>query len=415
MFSSHSFSFSLRGVRRLCQSLAVVKYDNRLTSIDINGKVFEFNNVFLRDACKATSSVDPHSNQKLFNTSQISLNLQILEPPVVIDHEGEPAVQIKWSQQDNIHESVYPLSFLLHYSTHEKLISDKFFGHKRVFWDNSIFDGQEPIDFSLFMNDKSVFNSAVKQLNKYGLLFVNNIPDPSALETMTEQNSGEWPISKLAERFGYIKKTFYGTLFDVKTVEEAKNIAYTSVFLPLHMDLLYYESPPGLQLLHAIKNSTEGGENIFADSFMVAEKIRQLDPEAYKALTEVPITYYYDNEPEYYYYRRPLIVEDEIVDPITNQPYIKELNYSPPFQGPFEVTKSENFDDFIRGFSMFESMITDPANQFQIKLPEGTCVIFDNRRVLHSRNEFWGERWLMGCYVDGDSFRSRLRVAERES
>ena len=31
------------------------------------------------------------------------------------------------------------------------------------------------------------------------------------------------------------------------------DIAYTGEKLSLHMDLLYYESPPGLQLLHCLR------------------------------------------------------------------------------------------------------------------------------------------------------------------
>ena len=31
------------------------------------------------------------------------------------------------------------------------------------------------------------------------------------------------------------------------------NIAYTSEGIPFHMDLLYYQSPAGVQLLHCVK------------------------------------------------------------------------------------------------------------------------------------------------------------------
>ena len=38
-------------------------------------------------------------------------------------------------------------------------------------------------------------------------------------------------------------------MFEVKAVEDPINIAYSTVGLEPHMDLEYYESPPGLQLL----------------------------------------------------------------------------------------------------------------------------------------------------------------------
>lgn len=144
------------------------------------------------------------------------------------------------------------------------------------------------------------------------------------------------------------------------------------------MDLLYYESPPGVQMLHAIDNSTLGGENIFCDSFLAAEHVRQVDPTAYSALTKIPITFHYDNNNEYYYYKRPLIIEDMAIT--GDFPKIHAINYSPPFQGPFEIgiTKEdpayEMFDNFIRGFQLFENFINDPANHYEVKMKEGTCV-----------------------------------------
>ena len=39
------------------------------------------------------------------------------------------------------------------------------------------------------------------------------------------------------------------------TVENPVNLAYGEGSLPLHMDLLMYESPPGIQLLHCLKYS----------------------------------------------------------------------------------------------------------------------------------------------------------------
>lgn len=428
-----NFRPPLKGVRLF----SVLHHDHHYITLKLSEKsTVQFNNVFLRDACKSPDSVDPDSSQKKFTTANISENLTIKKPPKIFTNDqGEQCMRVVWSQNDQEHVSEYSKSFLEHYSTREMRLKGRFFGGDRVHWDNLMYSKKfDALNYEndAYLNDDKTFYSAVDNLNKYGLVFVNGIPDIPFEKSMTEANSSQWPVAQLAEKFGYIKKTFYGTLFDVKSVENAINIAYTNAFLPLHMDLLYYESPPGLQLLHAIKNSTTGGENIFCDSFLAAKHIRETDPSAYMALTQIPITYQYDNNGEFYYYSRPLIVEEDIVDRNSNYPYIKEVNYSPPFQGPFElgITKSytvgssviENgndfmFNDFLRGMRLFEEFINDPRNNFQIKLPEGTCVIFDNRRVLHSRNEFsdsnGGKRWLMGCYTDGDSFRSKHRIARR--
>ena len=42
-------------------------------------------------------------------------------------------------------------------------------------------------------------------------------------------------------------------VFDVRDMPNPINAAYTSVQLQCHMDLIYYEAPPGIQLFHSIQ------------------------------------------------------------------------------------------------------------------------------------------------------------------
>ncbi|KAG2732287.1 hypothetical protein G9P44_004704 [Scheffersomyces stipitis] len=426
---------------RFQSSLAIHRYDDNYTTLVFDGdRSISFSNIFLRDSCREPKSVDTYSSQKLFTTAEIAKNLSINSPPRIrkSPDSSESVLEIEWLQNGKLHLSQYQETFLREYIDAESRQAGKFFEGERTIWDNKELVGNLPsiqADYKKYLESDSTFFETVRSLNKFGLAFVNDIPEPSAelqKSGMNEKNAAEWPVSKLANKFGYIKKTFYGTLFDVKNEkEEAKNIANTNTFLPLHMDLLYYESPPGLQLLHFIKNSTTGGENVFCDSFLAAEHVKNVDPTAYVALTLVPITYHYDNNNEHYFFKRPLVVEEVKGDTAR----IKEVNYAPPFQGPFEfgITRNDSereglflakdttdgllFQDFIRGFQLFEDFINDPVNHYEIKMPEGSCVIFDNRRVLHSRLGFsdsnGGDRWLMGTYVDGDSFRSKLRMGFR--
>ena len=415
------------------RSLSLVSHDNSSVTVDLDDQKpirVSFKTAFLRDSCNAPESVDVDTRQKSFTTAQVALNHKLAEDPTIVDTENGNALQIKWKQADgSVHVSTYPEAFLKKHASLPSRMKGKFFPERQVFWTNEeIVEDLHNlhVEYKDYFEGVDDFRKVVNGLNKYGIFFVDNMEDPldnPQTHHITPHNELLWPVAKLAQRFGYIKKTFYGTLFDVKNEKKAKNIANTNVFLPLHMDLCYYESPPGLQLLHFIKNSTLGGENVFSDSFAAVKHIRQNDRVAYEALKKVPITYHYDNNGEYYYYLRPLIVEDPYIpDFTTGEARIKEVNYSPPFQGNFEfgVTKDENpelFKDFMRGMVKFEEFINDPKNQYVVKMPENTCVIFDNRRVLHSRLQFsdsnGGDRWLMGCYVDGDSFRSKLRVLNR--
>lgn len=408
--------------------LSLVGYNNESVTVELsNGSRPTFSTLFLRDSCTATESVDPLSRQKLFTTAEIASELKLHEPPMVLDNSREKILQVKWLEKDgSILESTFKESFLINHSRNDVVHQNSVFTRRE--WNREILADKIDslqIDYSEYFQPSS-FGKVVDDLNTYGLSFINNIPDPiqnQETQAISPSNELNWPVAKLASQFGYIKKTFYGTLFDVKNEkQDAKNIANTNTFLPLHMDLLYYESPPGLQLLHFIWNSTAGGENVFADSFAAALYVKNVDTKAYEALKAVPVTYHYNNNNEYYYYARPVIVEEPYgKDPLTGESLLKEVNYSPPFQGPLQLStiSPENkhlLDDFMRGFTLFELFIKDPKNQYLVKMKEGSCVLFDNRRTLHSRLEFsdkaGGDRWLMGCYVDGDSFRSKLRMTQ---
>jgi len=72
---------------------------------------------------------------------------------------------------------------------------------------------------------------ALKQLSRYGILFVTGVPN---LETSDQTCE----LQALAFQFGEIRETFYGRVWDVKNVRNSKNIAYTNLNLDLHMDLL---------------------------------------------------------------------------------------------------------------------------------------------------------------------------------
>jgi hypothetical protein len=74
-----------------------------------------------------------------------------------------------------------------------------------------------------------------------GVCVVQNLPTQ---ETM---------VKKLAEIIAPVQKTIYDEIFDVKVDENPINIAYSNAKLGFHIDLMYYESSPGLQFLHCLK------------------------------------------------------------------------------------------------------------------------------------------------------------------
>ena len=256
------------------------------------------------------------------------------------------------------------------------------------------------------MKDDSILLKALQQLRAYGFVFFQNVP-------------GENGPLDFGKHIGRLRDTFYGETWDVKSVAQAKNIAYTHQFLGFHMDLLYFADPPGLQMLHCIKNSCAGGESLFTDSFKAAETLREIKPESWKILKEFQVNYHYHNAGQHYQYAHPVLQmkpsltagEGDILDCV---------NYSPPFQAPFVLpggvsysTNAAKLEEFRNALEDFQKETERKENIYEQKLEEGEMVLFNNRRVLHARNAFepgQGERWLKGGYMDTDVVLSRMRT-----
>ena len=58
-------------------------------------------------------------------------------------------------------------------------------------------------------------------------------------------------------------------VFTVKSVEDPINVAYSSLGLPFHMDLVYYQSSPGLQLLYCVKYASVMFRLFYHDNIMI--------------------------------------------------------------------------------------------------------------------------------------------------
>ncbi|KAK9367153.1 hypothetical protein V1509DRAFT_627788 [Lipomyces kononenkoae] len=418
-----------RGLRRYSSA---VSSKNTLEATDpeiacndnqISFKHTTFENVFLRDACSCSECVDPSTQQRRFSTGQIPLDIH---PKSVTQTENEE-YKITWTAKEaDDHVSVYSQNRLEQLASSSWRYNSRWqFARDTVLWDAATLRGTLVSRlYDEYMNDDLAFKDVVLGLYSTGLAFLRNAPARVDSEVLVE---------KVARKIGYIKETFYGTSWDVVSLPDAKNIAYTSENLPLHMDLLYYESPPGVQLLHCITNRADGGESVYVDSFYAAYELLATDPVSFYSLTRFPVTFHYRNDGYHYAYTRPVIELDSFYKkPTPEHPpvRIKSINYSPPFQAPFEhfVTQDEgverklDFREFIRALNTFEKIIHEPSHQFETKFRPGDVALFMNRRVLHSRRGFkltslteshdndgnYG-RWLKGTYLDIDSFYSKLR------
>ncbi|EPE09129.1 gamma-butyrobetaine hydroxylase [Ophiostoma piceae UAMH 11346] len=224
---------------------------------------------------------------------------------------------------------------------------------QRQLWDRARIEAlQKPVQYADWMaktgqgNDEKTpeFYRALTDLHRLGLIVVDGVPDV------------ETAVRDIASEVGHVQPTFYGEMFDVvsKPPTEAENVAYTSVHLGLHQDLLYMNDSPRIQLLHCLRNDCEGGESLFSDSMRAAVEMQLRYPYYAMALAHFQVPYHYERNGNYYYNERPVFEMDNrngsaVADlqpygkrplrPYTYQPYntlIRHTAWSPPFQGTFQ-------------------------------------------------------------------------------
>jgi len=163
-----------------------------------------------------------------------------------------------------------------------------------------------------------------------------------------------------------------------------------------------------------------GGTSLFVDAFAAAEALRATHPADFALLATMPVTFQYINDARHLHHARPTItLEPAAPTDGGKESRVTAVSYSPPFQGPLPCDTPHEFYDAL---ARFAALVESPATVYAHRLGEGDAVVFDNRRILHGRTAFEdrlmhgdeadGEpnRWLKGCYFEGDAMASHGRV-----
>jgi gamma-butyrobetaine dioxygenase len=183
-----------------------------------------FHLAWLRDHCPCPSCVHPSHKQKMHYSGHVSPQAEIQS--MVLD-ELNKTLKIQWkpgsmrTDTSAVHSSDFDLTFLKEFKPSQTPRM------QQVFWNASDFaKANQPVGYQAFLKDESAFRRVLVQLRDYGLAFMKNVP----------RNVNQ--VETVAQRFGPIRETFYGKSWNVKSDPNAKNIAYTSSYLGLHMDLM---------------------------------------------------------------------------------------------------------------------------------------------------------------------------------
>jgi hypothetical protein len=185
--------------------------------VEIDGEPHSFDALFLRDLCQCPKCVDCSTRQKLFNTTDLPDD--IVGQALRIKTKGQ--LEVIWSHpEDRPHVSFYEPELLLRYSTAERKRHFRHPAGRQVYWDGDMMrENILRVDYTEFLQSDEVLHRMLMQLHRFGLAYFTNVP--------SVQTEGE-EITRIAERFGDIKRTFYGKTWDVKSVPESKNIAYSN-------------------------------------------------------------------------------------------------------------------------------------------------------------------------------------------
>ena len=229
-------------------------------------------------------------------------------------------------------------------------------------------------------------------VDEYGFALLHGVPlEPGA-------------VTRVVELFGYVRETNFGRLFDVTSVVNPTNLAYTGLALGPHTDNAYREPPPTLQLLHCLASSANGGDNTLVDAFAVAEALRVAAPAKFELLARQPVLFTYRDAEAKIAHRAPLIALDARGE-------VAQVRYSTRAAAPFELP-DELVEPYYDAYQAFGRMLVSPEFQIMFKLAPGDLFIVDNWRVLHGRTGYTSEgaRHIQGCYADIDALRSKLAV-----
>src|SRR5215469_825793 len=229
-----------------------------------------------------------------------------------------------------------------------------------------------------------------------GLAFLSDVPP------------AESAILEVVPLVGRVLETNYGYTFDVRSVPQPENLAYSDLGLGLHTDNPYREPVPGFQALHALIASSEWGDSLFADGFAIAEHLRASAPDAFAQLTATAVPFHYRSGDAELRAERPLIqlaVNGEVTAVHYNNRSIAPLNLP-----------AREAARFYSAYRRLATLLRAPRLQLRPRLDAGTLVVFDNQRVLHGRSAFSSARYprhLRGCYLSRDSVYSEAALLRR--
>lgn len=348
-----------------------------------------FHSYWLRDHCQMPASRNPHNGQRLLNVTDIPDDLRIEQ--VVLRDTGDLAV----SFAPEGHVSVFAQSWLRANCYCLNPPYDDRSEATKTLWQGDSFDTLPYIEFSDYCQHPGVRRSCLQQMKDHGFALLRGVP------------TREGQVLEVIRSFGYCRETNYGPLFDVRTVVDPNNLAFSNLGLGCHADNPYRDPVPSIQLLHCLDSSAEGGDSILVDGFRAAAILRDEVPEHFALLSRQHVNYRFTDDRTDLRSRVPMIDVDD-------RGFVTKVRYNNRSIDTLRLPP-ERVAAFYRAYRHYAGILERPELKLTFKLAPGDLVVFDNTRVMHARTAFsaGGNRHLQGAYADLDGLYSTLAVLNR--
>ena len=348
-----------------------------------DGQQDRYTYLWLRD--NAPDARDARNGQRLFESIDIPADIH----PRSTQLTATGQLEILWS--DGSGPSIFDPTWLRHYGDACDQPDDLFL--EQIHWDASL-TTLPAAHYADIVERPDALRDWLAAVRTYGFALLHGVPIESGA------------LLRVVDLFGYVRETNYGRYFDVKSVVNPNNLAYTGLALSPHTDNPYRDPVPTLQLLHCLNAVDNGGDTILVDGFALAENLLEAEPTAYRVLTGLRLYWRFVDQTTNLLAEAPIIKLNELDEVVA-------IRYNNRSLEP--LTHAANAEDFYAAYRAFGRMVNDPANQIVFKLAPGDLFIVDNERVLHGRTGFSssGHRHLQGCYADRDGLLSKLRVLQR--
>ena len=345
-------------------------------------KNIELHPLWLRERVNNRELLDKDTGQRLYDPSDLNQGLKIKKALI-----KRKKLNVQFT--DGI-ESEYRIDDLL------EEINKNLIDKKISLW-NSRKKNKPTSRFktNIFNTKEGYF--FLEKFYKYGFLILKNTP--------AKKNF----ITNFANSIGVVRPTNFGTLFNVRSVRKANDLAYTPHSLAAHTDNPYRKPIPGIQILHCIKNDSKGGHSTLTDGFAVAEYLRKKHKNFFKLLTAVKIRFTYAS--------KDTILENwgETIE-LNKNGSLKRVRLSPRLDY-VPVLEKNQLSQFYKARSFFIKLCNSKKFMIQFKLEPGDLMLMDNYRTLHGRTAYSmqvGERHLQGCYIDHDSTESKMKYLKKK-